>query len=220
MEYWPTLIAALMTPAATVWGVDMTWLEVVAVVLSVLMVWLNLRVNPWAWPLAIVASALYAVLFAQYGLYGEASLQFVFIAMSLWGWWQWLWGRDEQQQALEVRQAPWRQLGGGLLAWGVLWVGIGLFLDHLTDSSVPYWDALPTAGSLVGQWWLARKWVANWPVWLVVNVISVGLFAAKAMWLTAVLYALFAVLSIWGWKAWLRLCRHRRDVLSPSVVGG
>lgn len=210
-----------MTPAAHLWGVDMTWLEVLAVVLSLLMVWLNFRVNPWAWPLAIVASALYAVLFAQYGLYGEASLQFVFIAMSLWGWWQWLWGRDERQQALTVRQASARHLGVGLAAWVVLWLGIGLFLDHLTDSTVPYWDALPTAGSLVGQWWLARKWVANWPMWLVVNVISVGLFVTKAMWLTALLYAAFAMLSIWGWKAWLRLCRqgpHAR--VQPSAAGG
>ena len=61
---------------------------------------------------------------------------------------------------------------------------------------------------------------ANWPLWLVVNVISVGLFVTKAMWLTALLYAVFAVLSIWGWKAWLRLCRQGPRRMQPSVAGG
>ncbi len=73
-------------------GAPVTRLEVVAVVLSLAMVAMNLRVNPWAWPLAIAASLLYGVLFEHYGLYGEAALQLVFVVASLWGWWQWLWG--------------------------------------------------------------------------------------------------------------------------------
>ena len=82
---------------------------------------------------------------------------------------------------------------------------LGWLLDRLTDSDVPYLDALPTVGSVAGQLLLGRKLVENWPVWLLVNGVSLVLFAVKGLWLTVVLYALFALLSVVGWRAW-----HRR----------
>ena len=88
-----------------------------------------------------------------------------------------------------------------LAAWPLL----GLLLAHATDSDVPYFDALPTVASITGQILLARKCVENWPVWVGVNVVSVALFAHKGLWLTVVLYALFAVLALLGWRAWRRL---------------
>jgi nicotinamide mononucleotide transporter len=69
---------------------------------------------------------------------------------------------------------------------------------------VPYLDALPTVGSLAGQALLGRKLIENWPVWLAVNVLSLGLFALKGLWLTVLLYVIFAVLSLAGWRAWRR----------------
>ena len=77
-----------------------------------------------------------------------------------------------------------------------------LLLDHATDSDVPYFDALPTAASITGQILLGRKFVDNWPVWLAVNLVSVALFAYKGLWLTVLLYGLFAALSVMGWRAW------------------
>jgi nicotinamide mononucleotide transporter len=69
------LFASILAPAFTLWGSPVTWLEIVAFVLAIAMVLCNFRVNPWAWPLAILSSALYGVLFASSRLYGEASLQ-------------------------------------------------------------------------------------------------------------------------------------------------
>ena len=82
------------------------------------------------------------------------------------------------------------------------WPLLGALLSRATDSDVPYLDALPTVASITGQILLARKRLETWPVWLAVNLFSVGLFAYKALWLTAVLYAVFALLSVWGWRAW------------------
>jgi nicotinamide mononucleotide transporter len=81
-------------------------------------------------------------------------------------------------------------------------------LDHATDSDVPYWDALPTAASVAGQWLLGRQYVENWPVWIGVNVISIVLFAYKGLWLTVLLYALFAVMALAGWRAWAQRASH------------
>ena len=83
-----------------------------------------------------------------------------------------------------MRQIGW-VAGLTLAAWPLL----GLVLQRYTDSDVPYLDALPTAGSVAGQFLLGRKLVENWLVWLAVNVFSVGLFAIKGLWLTALLYA-------------------------------
>ncbi len=199
------LTAPWLLPAFHLLGADVSWLELVAVVLAVLMVWCNLRVNPLAWPLAIASSALYAVLFLHSKLYGEASLQLVFITVGFYGWWQWLRGTLASGEPLRVRQLSaaqrWRAAALTLAAWPLL----GLLLAHTTDSDVPYLDALPTVGSLLGQFLLARQWVDNWPVWVLVNIISVGLFVTKGLWLTVALYALFAVLALVGWRAWSAL---------------
>jgi nicotinamide mononucleotide transporter len=197
--------APLLAPAFTLAGSDFTWLELVAVVLSLAMVGCNLRVNPLGWPLAIAASALYALLFLHSKLYGEATLQLVFISLGAWGWWQWLRGTTDQGQPLPVRALSTRQRGIALALTAAGWPLLGLLLDHATDSDVPYLDALPTIGSLVGQVLLARKWLDNWAVWLAVNLVSVGLFASKGLWLTVALYAVFAGLSVVGWRAWSAL---------------
>jgi nicotinamide mononucleotide transporter len=199
-----------VAPWWTAWGVPVSRLEGVAFVLSLAMVGFNLRVNPMGWPLAIISSVLYAVLFARFKLYGEASLQLVFVVLALWGWWQWLRGTDEQAQRLVVRPLPPRGRWLAVLLAVLAWPALGWLLHRVTDSDVPYWDALPTAGSLVGQWLLGRKWVDNWPCWLVVNLLSMALFAYKQLWLTVILYGLFAALSAWGWREWLALAKEGR----------
>lgn len=195
----------LLAAAFILWGSPVTWLEIVAFVVAVVMVLANFRVNPIAWPLAIVSSLMYALLFADSKLYGEAGLQFVFIGAAFWGWWQWLRGRSGDGTLLRVHHLSRRGLA--LLAAATLaaWPLMGLLLDHATDSNVPYFDALPTVASLAGQILLARKCVENWPVWVGVNIVSVALFAYKGLWLTVVLYALFTVLALFGWRAWRKL---------------
>jgi nicotinamide mononucleotide transporter len=194
----------LLAPAFSLWGSPVTWLEMLACVLSLAMVVCNMRVNVLAWPLAIVASLLYGLLFWDSRLYGEASLQLLFVAVAGWGWWQWLHGRQDDGAALRVRWLSWR--GRWMLAAAVLaaWPLLGAVLRRFTDTDVPWWDALPTAGSVAGQWLLGRKYVENWAVWLAVNLVSVALFAYKGLWLTVLLYALFALLSMAGWRAWAR----------------
>jgi nicotinamide mononucleotide transporter len=89
-------------------------------------------------------------------------------------------------------------------ACALLWPLTGLFLKHFTDTDVPWWDAFPTAVSVVAQFLLGRKLIENWLMWIVVNVVSVGLFAFKGLWLTALLYVLFIGLSVVGLRAWQR----------------
>lgn len=202
-----------LSAAFTLWGSPVTWLEIFAFALSLAMVAANMRVNPVAWPLAIAASLLYALLFAQSKLYGEATLQIFFVTVSLWGWWQWLRGTGVDGQALRVhrltRRGAWIAAAATALAWPLA----SALLAHGTDSDVPALDALATVASVTGQVLLGRKLLENWLVWFVVNIFSVGLFAFKGLWLTVLLYALFALLSLAGWRAWRQ---KLPDITTPA----
>ncbi len=194
-----------LDPLFTLLGSPVTGLELVAFGLSLWMVACNLRVKPLAWPLAIASSLLYGVLFVQSKLYGEAGLQIVFIVLAAWGWWQWLRGTGADGAALRVRRLSVRQRLQVVAATALAWPLFGLLLQQATDSDVPFLDALPTVASVTGQLLLGRKLVENWAVWLFVNVASVILFAVKGLWLTVLLYAIFAGLSVLGWRVWRRL---------------
>lgn len=200
--------APLLAQAFTLWGSPTTWLEVAGFLLAIWMVLCNMRVNPLGWPLAIVSSLLYALLFAHSRLYGEAGLQLFFVAVAGWGWWQWLRGRGGDGHALTVHRLDphWQLIVACVTLAG--WPLLALGLAHFTDSDVPWLDALPTVASITGQFLLGRKLIENWAVWLAVNLVSVALFAVKGLWLTVLLYAVFAALSVAGWRAWSRLEGH------------
>jgi len=194
----------LLQPAFAFAGGIVTWTELIAVSLSVWMVVCNMRVQVLAWPLALLSSLLYFWLFWDGKLYGEASLQLLFASLAVWGWWQWLRGRSEDGSALQVRRLSLRGLIIALTVTLLAWPALGLFLKQYTDTSLPFWDAFPTVASLLGQWLLGRKYQENWAVWIVVNVVSVSLFAFKGYWLTVLLYAVFIPMSVAGWRAWQR----------------
>lgn len=185
-------------------GAAVSRAEWVAALLGLAMVVCNARVHPLGWPLAALSALLYALVFFDSRLYGQAALQLVFIALAAWGLWQWLRGAGEDGQPLRVRAAPSAVRRRLLLITLVLWAVLGLMLEHGTDSPAPYADALPTAGSLVATWLLARQYQDNWWVWLAVNVCAMGLFAQQGLWPTAGLYLVFAGLSAWGAWMWMR----------------
>jgi nicotinamide mononucleotide transporter len=208
--------APLFAVAFTFRGAEASWLELIAVALAIAMVLLNIRVNPLAWPLAIASSLLYFLLFWKSRLYGDAGLQILFVAVAGWGWWQWLRGTDPTGRPLVVRALDAKGRTIALAVMAVGWPAIALFLDRFTDTDVPWWDAFPTAGSIVGQWLLGRKYVENWPTWIVVNIVAATLFAFKGLWLTAVLYAVFVVMSVAGWRAWQRLAAGQPAAAAPA----
>jgi len=103
---------------------------------------------------------------------------------------------------LHVARLSPRGIAFTLAACALAWPAVALFLHRFTDTDVPWWDGFATGLSLVGQFLLGRKFIENWLIWLAVNIVSVGLFIHKGLWLTVGLYAVFAVLSVAGYVAW------------------
>jgi len=186
-------------------GFSTTPLELISFVLSIATVVLNIRRNHWAWFFAIVSSATYAVVFFGARLYGDAGLQGVFIAASIWGWYEWLRGADGAPLVVtRLDRAGW---AWSLLGWAAGFAVLAAFLKHFTDTDVPHMDGFLTAGSLLGTLLTAKKKVESWHTWIVVDVIYVGLYVHKSLYLTAVLYALFVVLAVLGLRAWSAAAR-------------
>lgn len=202
---------ALQTVDFQLAGSPVTRAEWLGAVLGLWMVVCNARVHPLGWPLAMSSALLYGIVFLDSRLYGQAALQAVFIVMAAWGLWQWLRPPPVGQPALTPRPAPGAvkrlALWAALLLWGLL----GTLLAQTTDNPAPYADALPTAGSLVATWLLARQYSENWLAWLVVNTAAVLLFMQQALWPTVMLYAVFTLMSAWGWWMWGRRIPPRTD---------
>jgi nicotinamide mononucleotide transporter len=182
-------------------GFSTTALELISFLLAAVSVLLDIRQAHWAWLFAILSSATYAVVFFGARLYGDMGLQFVFIAVSAWGWYQWLRGGVDHGR-LRVSRLSGNGLRLALLGWLLGFVAIALFLKSFTDTDVPYIDGFLTAGSLVGQLLLSRKKLENWHVWIIVDLLYVGLYLHKNLLLTAILYGLFVVLAVIGLRSW------------------
>lgn len=186
----------------TLLGLPTTPLELAGFVLAVLTVLLNIYQQHWAWLFAILSSAVYALVFYASRLYGDMGLQLVFIAVSVWGWYQWLRPGLADAQQLPVTQLNRHGRFWSLLGWGVAYGALWWFLSHCTDTDVPRTDAFLTAGSLLGQVLLSRKKIENWHVWIIVDVLYVALYLHKHLVLTAILYAVFVGMAVIGLRAW------------------
>jgi nicotinamide mononucleotide transporter len=182
----------------------MSLAEAAGFALAVLMVVCSIKELHWSWPLAIASSVLYFFVFQDSQLYGEAVLQIVFVVLALWGWWQWLRPSLLKSQGSDIQRMSPRAGWQTAITALALWPLVAFFLQHLTDSDVPWWDGFVTALSLVGQYLLGRKYLENWLIWIVVNGVSIGLFAYKGLWLTVLLYVIFLVMSGIGWRTWLQ----------------
>lgn len=181
----------------------MIWIEAAAAAFGLACVWLTVRQNIWCWPVGLVQVGLYIVVFAAARLYSDALLHVIYVFLQLYGWAHWLHG-GPRRSMLRVSTLS----GRALRAWSALALlaalGWGGLMDRFTDAAAPYPDAFTTIASLIAQWLLARKKVESWYFWIAVDVVAIGVYLYKALYITAGLYAVFLVLATQGLLAWRR----------------
>ena len=178
-------------------------LELTAVIFGIISVFLSVRQNIWSWPTALVNVALFFVLFYKSGLYSDMGLQVVYFVLSLYGWYEWLYGGAGRTE-LRVSRTPLR-IAMTLAAIGVVvWVALARLTSRLPGVALPYLDAALTTASLAAQWLMTRKLLENWALWITLDVIYIGMFIFKGLYLTAANYAVYLVLAVMGHVAWKR----------------
>ena len=194
----------------------MSPLEIIAALVGALSVWLSVRQNIWSWPTAIVNVVLYAIVFYDAKLYADMGLQVVYAVLSIYGWYEWLYGGAGRTELRVTRTGS--RLGVLLtLIAAAGSVVIGLFLHHETDAALPFMDSFLSSTSLVAQWMMTKKLLENWAVWIGVDVLYVGMFIFKGLFLTSALYAVFLALAIKGFIDWRR-SMSAQGSLTPATV--
>ena len=179
-------------------------LQIVGVVLGLLYLWLEYRANIWLWIVGAIMPCVHCVLYYKSGLYADCAMQGYYILAGLYGLVVWLLGKTRTENPLKIAHTPLRLVLPLLAVYGVLQAVMYYLLAEFTDSTVPFWDAMTTAMSMVAMWMLSRKYIEQWLVWLVVDAITVGLYIYKGIPLTGMLYGLYTALAVVGYLRWRR----------------
>jgi nicotinamide mononucleotide transporter len=191
-------------------------LELFAALLGAISVWLSVRQNIWSWPTAIVNVVLYAIVFYEAKLYADMGLQVIYAVLSVYGWYEWLYGGAGRTELRVTRTGP--RLGALLGVIAAIGSGVlGVVLHRATDAALPFMDSFLSSTSLVAQWMMTKKLLENWLVWIGVDVLYVGMFIFKGLYLTAGLYAVFLGLAVRGYIDWRRSMRAA-EALAPVAV--
>jgi nicotinamide mononucleotide transporter len=177
-------------------------LELAGMAATVLGIWLTTKRLLICWPIVLLADLLYLVVFFQARLFSDALLQIFFVAFTLYGWWHW-WRGIRAEGEVRVVPLSLRAWIGGLAAGAVGAVLLGWLMVRI-GAALPHLDAALTSYSLVASWWGARKHIANWWLWIAVDVIYVGEYLYKDLRATALLYAGLVALAILGLRDWRR----------------
>jgi nicotinamide mononucleotide transporter len=185
----------------------MSPIEIAAVVLGLVNVTLVVRRSIWNYPFALAMVALYAWIFSGVKLYSDMLLQGFFFAVNIYGWWYWARSIAAEGDVVIERLAAGaraRWIAGCIVAT----MGWGWLMHRYTDAAFPWWDAGVAMASVAAQILQSRRKIESWILWIGVDVAAIGLYAAKGLMLTALLYALFLLLSIWGLVDWRRAERR------------
>ena len=174
--------------------------ECIGFVFGIAGVWLTIRQNILCFPIGIINVGIYSFIFFNSKLYSNAVLQLVYIALLIYGWIHWK--SKTASDEFPVTNTN-RSLGFVLLIFGVTAsIFLGYLMKKTTDAPLPYWDATTTSMSLIAQWMVARKKIENWLLWIVADVIYVGMYVHQSLYLTAVLYFVFLILALKGYLEW------------------
>ena len=177
-------------------------IEIIAVICGLINVSLIIRRSIWNYPFGFVMVVLYARIFYDYQLYSDALLQIYFFIIQIYGVIYWLRGTADDGKIV-VEKLPRALYLRYLLVGGVGWLLLSTLMSHFTDASYPYWDGAIAALSVVAQFLLSRRHLESWYLWIVVDVLAIGLFTLKDLGPTAALYAVFLVLAcvgLWQWR--------------------
>lgn len=182
---------------------SMTWLEAFGFLTGVACVYLAARENVWNWPIAILNSAAFLVIFLRTGLYSDTLLQLVYLVLSAYGWYEWKFGGTNRTE-LAVTRASGRTWAYCVIAGLGSWLILSTITSRLPGTALPRLDAALTSTSFVAQWMMTRKILDNWLVWIVADIVYVPMFYYKGLCLTSGLYAIFLILAVMGWLHWRR----------------
>jgi nicotinamide mononucleotide transporter len=176
-------------------------IELLAVITTLICVWLTIKRHIWSWPIGIIAVILYSIVFWKTKLYSDFGLQFIFLIQSIIGWITW-------KNHLEDKYHTRVEVLSGIGRLFYITTGIGLYvvlafiMKEYTNASVPWVDSFVAVFSLIANWLLAKRKIESWIIWILVDIIYIGLFIYKGLYFSAGLYYILLLMALQGFKKW------------------
>ncbi len=184
------------------------WMDILGTMLGLLYLYLEIKENVWMWITGCIMPMIYIVVLYDRGIYADCAMEVYYFLAGIYGFAYWLRGKNRKGTSVTITHTP-RKTALCLAVTAIaLWAVLGVTLDKLTDSTVPYTDGLSTALSVVALWMLSRKYIEQWWMWLVVDLISTGLYIYKGIYGRALLYGIYSVMAVYGFMAWKRKMRQ------------
>lgn len=180
------------------------YVEILGVVFSLLYLLFSIRQNILLWPAGMISAILYMVVFFHSKFYADMGLNAYYFFISIYGWIVWSRGKSGSGEGLQITRIALKQGLVLTLITALAFAGIGIILDHFTDSPVPYWDAFTTALSFTATWMLARKILEHWILWLIIDVVSMALYLYRGLYPTLLLFGVYSIMAVVGFIQWRR----------------
>jgi nicotinamide mononucleotide transporter len=181
-------------------------LEIAGTVLGLINLWLTVRQNIWCWPVGIACVVCFGFVFYDARLYSDMLLQGVYTVVQFYGWWYWV----TQHRSGVLSKAPIVRMSNSII---VIWLAcialaaaaLGTAMANYTKADLPYLDAIPTVLSMAAAWLQARKALQSWIFFIVANLLFIGIYAAKGLHITIILYIVSTGLAVYGYREWRRI---------------
>jgi nicotinamide mononucleotide transporter len=192
-------------PQILMW-LGLNYIELIGALAGIIGVWLTARQIIWCWPVALLNVIIYIYVFFISKLYADFGLQLFYLYMTLYGWYHWLYGGKDHLELPVSRISLKNFLILFVIGMPTVFI-LGYLLKKYTDAYYPYWDSFVSIWGIIGTYMMARKIIEHWLVWIVVDLICVGIYYYKNLFATSVLYFIFIILAIYGWQKWIKVYR-------------
>ncbi len=178
------------------------WLEIFGTLTGFVYIYLSIKENILLWPVGLVSCFVYIFVFYDSKFYADMTLQIYYVIISAYGWYNWKHERIVKNKKLEITKMPINKWIVLILLSVTLFVIIGFSLDKFTDTTIPYGDAFTTTLGIIATWMLTKKYIEQWLIWIIADFVAILLYIYKGLYPTTILYFVFAVMAIVGYKEW------------------
>lgn len=213
----------------------MSYWEYIGVALGIAYIFLAMKQSLWCWPVAFVSTSIFTIMFWQGLLYMESLLNFYYLLMAIYGWWQWRGNKQHSSTQDVTTDKPSSSsvyIQKKLISWSVLThiklvfffallsLSVGYFWDTSTDAKMPYLDSSTTIFAIFATYLLTQKVLENWLYWVVIDFASIYLYWQNGYFPSAILFAIYTVLAWQGFREWRQQYQHNNDNDGMTVAVG
>jgi nicotinamide mononucleotide transporter len=187
-----------------------TGFEIIGAVVGLVYLYLEYKADKWLWPVGILMPIIYIIIFYEGKFYADMGINIYYFFAGIYGWIRWTKSESTPEEN-RIKHTPETYLIPLIITGTLLFALIAFILIRFTDSPVPYGDSFTTAVSIIDMWMLAHKYLEQWWLWFVVNVVSSALYLWKGLYPTAVLFMIYSVISVFGYFRWKKMMMDSED---------